>query len=180
MADNTPAWIKETFTTFRPGPISTNGISSTWLSVQTNTPGEHRFTDAYPVKPGPGPSYGDGMYVLIDGPGIVTFRLKHFVKSLSFSVWSPNGNVGTVHARYFGPDGSTYKEIDHPIVQTGEFALFVAPTKEIAGVDISRNASSAQHVCIDNFGTFDEEKLPSLEALKKASLTIDDIRHSLR
>jgi len=119
--------------------------------------------------------YGEGMYVMVDGPGFVSFKLNHLVKSLFFGLWSPNGTTGTVHARYFGDNGNTFEAFDYPVVQTGQFVYFIAPAKGIAGVEISRNASSPQHVCVDNFSTFDEEQLERVKALKKTSLTIDDI-----
>jgi hypothetical protein len=175
MAHRTPEWIYESFKTFRPGVIPETEVPGTWLSVRTDTPGRHRFTDAYPVNPKPHPDYGEGMYVMVDGPGFVSFKLNHLVKSLFFGLWSPNGTTGTVHARYFGDNGNTFEAFDYPVVQTGQFVYFIAPAKGIAGVEISRNASSPQHVCIDNFSTFDEEQLERVKALKKTSLTIDDI-----
>lgn len=173
MASRTPEWIKESFKTFRPGPIAETATPGTWLSVRTNTPGLHTFTDRR-YSPEPLPGHGDGMYVQLEGAGVVTFTLNEPVTNLYFGIWSPNGSRGTTHARYFGVSGGTLGEVDHPIEQTGQIAIFTGPGM-IAGVDISRNDSSPHHVCVDNFSTVEEDQLESLKALAKKNPTMDDI-----
>lgn len=174
VANRDPSWIRESFESFEPGPITKDEMPGTWLSISTDTPGEHRISADYPdVKPLP--SYGDGKYVLLSGPGSVSFRLKNLVASLYLGIWSLSGNGGTVHARYFGASGKTLAEIDHNVVQTGSYGYYSYSGDVIAGVEISRNGASPDHVCIDNFATFDEEQMKKLKALKKTNLTIEDL-----
>lgn len=173
MADRTPEGIKESFKTFRPGPISEAPVRGIWLSVRTDTPGRHRFTNEQ-TSPGPSPTYSDGMFVRLQGPGTVTFKLNDPAETVYFSIWSPSGNGGTVRARYIAPEGGAHAEIDHPLLQTGGIAMYTGPGM-IAAVDISITASSPDIVCVDNFSSFDEGEWESLRALNKAELTMDDI-----
>lgn len=174
MADRDPSWIRESFESFALGPITKDEMPGTWLSINTDKPGEHRLSDTYAtVKPLP--SYGDGKYVLLSGTGSVSFRLNKPVASLYFGIWSSSGNSGTVHARYFGATGKTLEELDHDVLQTGSYGYYTYSGDVIAGVDISRNGASPDHVCIDNFATFDDDQLKKVKALKKTNLTIEDL-----
>lgn len=174
MADRAPSWIRESFESFAPGLIMKDEMPGTWLSIRTDTPGEHRLTDLYAaVKPLP--SYGDGTYVLLSGPGFVSFRLNKPVASIYFGIWSSSGNGGAVHARYFGANGKTLEEIDHDVVQTGSYGYYTYSADVIAGVEISRNGASPDRVCIDNFATFDDDQLKTLKAHKRTNLTIEDL-----
>jgi hypothetical protein len=90
-------------------------------------------------------------------------------------VWSLSGSEGSVHARYFGANGKTLAEIDHQVIQTGSYGYYRYSADVIAGVEISRNSTSPDDVCIDNFASFDENQLEKLKATTKTNLTIDDL-----
>lgn len=174
MANRVPSWIRESFESFALGPITNDEMPGTWLSISTDTPGDHRLSADY-GDPKPLPSYGDGTYVLVNGPGFVSFKLNKPVASLYFGVWSLSGSEGSVHARYFGANGKTLAEIDHQVIQTGSYGYYRYSADVIAGVEISRNSTSPDDVCIDNFASFDENQLEKLKATTKTNLTIDDL-----
>jgi hypothetical protein len=157
-------WIDETFNEFKPGPLTRAEQRGTWLTVSTDTPGKHRFTDE--GNPPPDDVLGSRIHVAIDGAGVVTFKPFHPRTNLMFAAWSSGDYETTFKARFFGPDNLTMKEYEDSTIESISFYGYLTGDMEdpIAGADISLLNPVDKILSVDNFLNADRVGLHAVKS----------------
>lgn len=153
MANRIPAWVEEDFSSFTPeSTIEEIEMEGSWLSVHTDTPGEHRFSTRHPPRI-PDENYAHGTHVELAGPGTVVFRLKEGVQGLCLSTWSVREKPVHLKARFFDDQGETVRDVEHVAGQEPTHCTCVIDTVgSIFGVEISHAApDKAGIACVDSF-----------------------------
>ncbi|PTR33833.1 hypothetical protein C8J98_10218 [Luteibacter sp. OK325] len=157
--------INETFNAFKPGPLTVDGQEGKWLTISTDTPGKHRFTNEGDLPP---EDYLGGLiHVAIDGPGIVTFKPFHPRSNLMFAAWSSNGLETSFKARFFGPDNATIKEYELSAMESHFYGHLTDLDNLIAGVDISILNPEGRILSVDNFLTANQHHVNNLTELMR-------------
>jgi hypothetical protein len=154
--------IDETFNEFKPGPLAGDEQRGKWLTVSTDTPGKHRFTDE--GAPPPDGYLGSRIHVAIDGPGIVTFKPLHPRTNLMFAAWSSDGIETTFKARFFGPANVTMMEYELSSRESHFYGYLTGDLENlIAGVDITLLNPVGRILSVDNFLNADHISLHAVK-----------------